>query len=407
MHFIIRAPKLNGCLVPGCGYLSDTGETTCPRCEENNRSEATLYPLHFCRTCGQEYYGVSYDPDNSNTEPWTFNEDKTSGICGYFTPDFKETLEDYPEHWLTPKKRELKSKYKERKPILGKLNTEDNTFIEYFDDEEEMGTLMPQPLAYCLNCRTYHSGSNEYSKIFLLNSVGRATGTDVIVASSINASPGDEKKVIGFTDNRQDAAFQAGHMDQWYNQIYFRRALYNILREQRDFIPVNELPKLLYPLIINDESKIPFVQRRMFKNKFLEYLETYLYVEIRGTKRFLSINLEDVGLLEVGYEQLEVALQQPSLQRCDFLKNVAPLLLNDYIKGFLEIFRREMAIGHPNLIDKATFKQQTINLIENFAPEKRIFEAVEDTNVGVFTNAEADIFKYSGFTFHALDGSSS
>jgi superfamily II DNA/RNA helicase len=405
--FYNQGSELNGCLVPGCGYLSDTGETTCPRCEENGRPEATLYPLHFCRTCGQEYYGVSYDSDNNNAEPWTFNEDKTSGICGYYTPDFKETREDFPEHWLTPKKRELKSKYKERKPILGKLNTEGNTFIEYFDDEGEIGTLMPQPLAYCINCRTYHSGSNEYSKIFLLNSVGRATGTDVIVAASINASPGDEKKVIGFTDNRQDAAFQAGHMDQWYNQIYFRRALYNILREQKEFIPVNELPKLLYPLIINDESKIPFVQRRMFKNKFLEYLETYLYVEIRGTKRFLSINLEDVGLLEVGYEQLEEALQQPSLRRCDFLKNIEPLLLNDYIKGFLEIFRREMAIGHPNLIDKATFKQQTINLIENFAPEKRIFEAVEDTNVGVFTNAEVDLFKYSGFTFHALDGSRS
>ena len=404
--FYNQGSELNGCLVGGCGYLSDTGETTCPRCIDNGRPEATLYPIHFCRTCGQEYYGISYNPDNNKTEPWTFNEDKTAGICGYYTPEFKETLLDVPEHWLTPKKRELKSKYKERRPILGKLNTQDNTFTGYFDDEEIIGTLMPQPLPYCLNCRTYHLGSaTEFSKIFLLNSVGRATGTDVIVAASINASPGDEKKVIGFTDNRQDAAFQAGHMDHWYNQIYFRRALYNILKEQKAFVPVNELPKLLYPLIINDESKIPFVQRRIFKNKFLEYLETYLYVEIRGTKRFLSINLEDVGLLEVDYEQLEEALQQPSLQRFDFLKNIDKLLLNDFIKGFLEIFRREMAIGHPNLIDKATFRQQTINLIQNFAPEKRIFEAVEDTNVGIFTNADKELFKYSDFTFHALYGS--
>ncbi len=405
--FYNQGSELNGCLVPGCKYLSDTGETTCPRCKENGRPEATLYPLHFCRTCGQEYYGLSYDSDNNKTEPWTFNEDKTSGICGYYTPDFKETLAKVPDHWLTPKKRELKSIYKDSKPILGKLDTRRNTFTEVFDEEEDTGTLMPQPLPYCLKCRTHYSGSNEYSKIFLLNSIGRATGTDVIVAASINASPTDEKKVIGFTDNRQDAAFQAGHMDQWYNQIYFRRALYNILRENDGFIPVNEIPKLLYPLIINDESKIPFVQRRIFKNKYLEYLETYLYVEIRGTKRFLSINLEDVGLLEVGYEQLEEALKQPSLNQCSFLKAVEKPLLKDYIKGFLEIFRREMAIGHPNLIDKPTFKQQTINFIENYTPEKRIFEAVEDTNVGVFTNADAELFKYSGFTSHALDGSRS
>ncbi len=404
--FYNQGSELKGCLIDECRYLSDTGETTCPKCEEEGRPEATLYPLHFCRTCGQEYYGLSYDKDNGKATPWNFNDDKSKGVAGYYSKEHKETLADLPENWLTPKKRELKSQYKDRKPLLGKLDSNENRFTPYFEDEYEKGTLVPEPLPYCLNCRTYHSGaSTEYSKIFQLNSVGRATGTDVIVSASLNASPKTERKVIGFTDNRQDAAFQAGHMDHWYNQIYFRRALYNILRDQPDYIPVNELPKLLYPLIINDESNIPFVQRRIFKNKFLEYLETYLYVEIRGTKRFISINLEDVGLLEVGYEQLEEALNQPELKRFDFLNNISKSLLHDYVKGFLEIFRREMAIGHSNLIDRATFRQQTINVIQNYAPEKRIFEAVEETNVGVFTNADKDTFKYSDFTFHALDNS--
>jgi len=406
--FYNQGSELKGCLVKGCGYLSDKGETTCPRCRENGRSEATLYPLHFCRTCGQEYYGLSYNPDNQKAEPWSISEEKTKDSCGYYTEDFKETINNFPEHWLTPKKRELKSKYKERRPVPGKLDPVNNTFTELFDDEdiEDSGTFIPQPLPYCLNCRTYHAGSpTEFAKLFLLNSVGRATGTDVIVSASVNTSPGNEKKVIGFSDNRQDAAFQAGHMDHWYNQIYFRRALYNLLKSKPDYIPVNELPGLLYPLIITDESKIPFVQRRIFKNKFLDYLATYLYVEFRGTKRFLSINLEDVGLIEIGYEMLEEALRQPALQRYEFLRNIEFPLLHDYVKGFLEIFRREMAIGHPNLIDKATFKQQTISLIENIAPDKRIFEAVEDTNVGVFTNGDKDNLKYSDFTFHALDGS--
>jgi hypothetical protein len=51
-----------------------------------------------------------------------------------------------------------------------------------------------------------------------------------------------------------------------------------------------------------------FAQRRMFKEKYLKYLETYLYVEIRGTKRFISINLEDVGLLEASYEAIDQKL---------------------------------------------------------------------------------------------------
>jgi hypothetical protein len=87
------------------------------------------------------------------------------------------------------------------------------------------------------------------------------------------------------------------------------------------------------------------------------------------------------------------------------LKDRAKPLLKDYIIGFMEIFRSEMAIGHPNLIDKSTFRQQVIDTIEQKAPEKRIFEAIEDTNVGIYSNALKDAFKYTSYTFHAFDGS--
>ncbi|MFN5931547.1 MAG: hypothetical protein ACK42F_08145, partial [Sphingobacteriales bacterium] len=138
---------------------------------------------------------------------------------------------------------------------------------------------------------------------------------------------------------------------------------------------------------------------------YLKYLETYLYVEIRGTKRFISINLEDVGLLEASYEELDEIVVQPELDIFSELKDRDKPLLKDYITGFMEIFRNEMAIGHPNLIDKSTFRQQVIDFIEQKAPEKRIFEAIEDTNVGIYTNADKDKFKYTPFTFHAFDGS--
>lgn len=405
--FYNQGSELRGCLVEGCEYLSDSGETTCPKCEEEGRGISTLYPLHFCRTCGQEYYGMWYDEQTNEANPWTFQDEANKGKSGYYSPAFKEDLSKIPEHWLTPKKRELASRYKEKKPILGRLDTLTNTFTHYHDDENETGTLMPAPLAYCPSCRTEHSGGTEFGKLFLLNSIGRATGTDVIVTAALGASPANERKVIGFTDNRQDAAFQAGHLDHWYNQIYFRRALYNVLKQQTTFLPVKSIPELLYPHIIDAEYEktIPFAQRRMFKEKYLKYLETYLYVEIRGTKRFISINLEDVGLLEATYEALDEIVVQPELDMFSELKDREKPLLKDYITGFMEIFRSEMAIGHPNLIDKSTFRQQVIDFIEQKAPEKRIFEAIEDTNVGIYTNADKDKFKYTPFTFHAFDGS--
>ena len=406
--FYNQGSELRGCLIEECGYMSDSGETTCPKCEKEGRASTTLYPLHFCRTCGQEYYGMRYDEQTNETSPWTFQDDASKDKSGYYSPTFKESLNKVPEHWLTPKRRELKSTYKDKKPILGKLDAQTNTFTYYHEDDDETGTLMPTPLSYCPSCRTEHAGSStEYAKLFLLNSIGRATGTNVIVTASLGASPANERKVIGFTDNRQDAAFQAGHLDHWYNQIYFRRALYNVLKQQTTFLPVKSIPDLLYPLIIDVEyeKNIPFAQRRMFKEKYLKYLETYLYVEIRGTKRFVSINLEDVGLLGATYEALDEVVVQPELNFFTDLKDVPKPLLKDFILGFMEIFRSEMAIGHPNLIDKSTFRQQVIDFIEQRAPEKRIFEAIEDTNVGIYTNADKDKFKYTSFTFHAFDGS--
>ena len=406
--FYNQGSELRGCLAEACGYLSDSGETTCPKCEKEGRGITTLYPLHFCRTCGEEYYGMRYDEQTNDASPWTFQDDAGKDKSGYFSPKFKESLDKLPEHWLTPVRRELKSTHKEKKPVLGILDSQLNTFTAYHDDENEMGTLMPFPLPYCPSCRTEHTGSStEYSKLFLLNSIGRATGTNVIVTASLGASPANERKVIGFTDNRQDAAFQAGHLDHWYNQIYFRRALYNVLKQQTTYLPVKSIPELLYPHIIDSEYEktIPFAQRRMFKEKYLKYLETYLYVEIRGTKRFISINLEDVGLLEATYEALDEIVVQPELASYSELKDWPKLLLKDYILGFMEIFRSEMAIGHPNLIDKSTFRQQVIDFIEQKAPEKRIFEAIEDTNVGIYSNADKDKFKYTSFTFHAFDGS--
>jgi superfamily II DNA/RNA helicase len=407
--FYNQGSELRGCLVETCGYLSDSGESTCPECEKQGRDTSTLFPLHFCRSCGQEYYGMWYDKQTNKANPWTYQDETNRGTAGYYTPIYKEGLNSVPEQWLTPKRRELRAAYNDKRPILGMLNSQTNSFIEYHEEEEEMGTLMPAPLSYCPSCRTEHSGhATEFSKVFLLNSIGRATGTNVIVTASLGASPENERKVIGFTDNRQDAAFQAGHLDHWYNQIYFRRALYNVLKEQEDFLPVKGLPILLYPLIIDEEyeKSIPFALRRMFKEKYLKYLETYLYVEIRATKRFISINLEDVGLLEASYEALDQVIIQPELSYFSELKDVDKPLLKDYITGFMEIFRSEMAIGHPNLLDKSTFRQQVIDFIEQKAPEKRIFEAIEDTNVGIYTNGGKERFaKTPNLTFHAFDGS--
>ncbi len=77
--FYNQGSELSGCLVEGCRYLSDAGETTCPKCEKEERGHTTLYPMHFCRTCGKDYYGMCYDEQTNEANPWTFRDETNKG----------------------------------------------------------------------------------------------------------------------------------------------------------------------------------------------------------------------------------------------------------------------------------------------------------------------------------------
>jgi ATP-dependent helicase YprA (DUF1998 family) len=402
--FYNQGGELRGCLDPACDYLSHIGETTCPKCEEEGRGIKTLYPLHFCRVCGQEYYGLMKDDSSGKTVPWTFMDYEAEGDTGYYSPDITCNEEDLPQNWFTPKKHERAKKHAAKFPTNGVLDTGNNTFTRYYEGENLTGVFIPAPLPICLNCGTEHGGNtSEYGKMFLLNSVGRATGTDVITTASINASPVNEKKLIGFSDNRQDTAFQAGHLNHWYSQIYFRRILNKVLQEHGQEIFVKDLPAKLFPNLVN-ESKFAPRMRRLVRENLETYLETYLYVEIRGTKKFTSVNLEDVGLLSVEYDALDESVKDGINDNYPVLNTLEPELQYDLIKGFFEIFRREVAIGHPNLIEKANLR--TVNaFIEEHIPDQRVFEAVEETRVSIYTNASQEHFRKTNFTHHGLNGS--
>jgi hypothetical protein len=400
--FYNQGSELRACL--DCDYKSHTGETTCPVCEKEGRGLRTLYPLHFCRVCGQEYYGMAWNKHNDSTVPWTFMDYDADGITGYYSPQLKCTDDMLPENWFTPIRRERSKRHQDKFPINGFLDSIDNRFTQYYDNEEFTGVFIPSPLPICLSCQTEHIGStSEYAKLFLLNSVGRATGTDVITTTTINASPLKERKLIGFSDNRQDTAFQAGHLNHWYAQIYFRRIFNKVLSDQSQPIYVKDLPAKLYPLLI-DDSGYPPRMRRLLKEKYETYLETFLYVEIRGTKKFTSVNLEDVGLLEIEYDSLEESIHEINQSDFPILASLPQNIRYDLVKGFLEIFRREVAVGHPNLLDKTNLRTIT-DFIDQHIPDKRVFEAVEETQVSIFSNAVKDHFSRSNFTFHSLNGS--
>ena len=405
--FFNQGKELRACLADGCNYLSDSGEVTCPNCEKNGKPFSTLYPVHFCRICGQEYYGMVYEKKTGKTSPWTFFDWEDSDNGGYYTPDYYVNIpDDLPESWITPKRREVKKNWLDRLPINGLLNPIENRFTPIYDQNEGNGVFIPNPFSICVSCGTTHSAQvSEYTKLFLLNSIGRSTGTDILVAATLNSLEDEERKLIGFTDNVQDAAFQAGHMNDWYGQIFFRKALRQVLWEENRSIPVKEIPKKLIPYLLG--KRFPSTPKeRIFERYYLRYLETYLYVEIRGTKKFQSINLEDTGLIEIEYDIFkEYIFEGQNLDKYPAISSIEKLRLFEFLTGFLDIFRMEVAIGHNDLINKEPFKQEVISYIDQSGfDDKRFFEAIEGTKPGGFTDGDQNSIKYK-FNPHALTAS--
>src|SRR5690606_7220364 len=86
------------------------------------------------------------------------------------------------------------------------------------------GWIQPRPLSFCLRCRTVWTREGEFSKLSTLSQTGRSTATTITVDSMVaglaaqGLPPGDAK-ALSFTDNRQDAALQAGHLNDFVQMV--------------------------------------------------------------------------------------------------------------------------------------------------------------------------------------------
>ena len=97
---------------------------------------------------------------------------------------------------------------------------------------------------FCLNpdCRIVYEAArgNDFAKLSSLGSEGRSSATTVLSASIVRAQQKEAdiadaaRKVLTFTDNRQDASLQAGHFNDFVLVGQVRAALYRAVRDHMD-----------------------------------------------------------------------------------------------------------------------------------------------------------------------------
>jgi hypothetical protein len=146
----------------------------------------------------------------------------------YFT--FTGAAEDYPEEWQDLGRDGSIRLRSDRRPYAAQSLM--------MDADGTVGTtgrrawFLPGKFRFCPACGDQPAvQAREINKVASLSAEGRSSATTLLVSSALrwmNTStsrlPLDRRKLLGFTDNRQDAALQAGHFNDFLFVALLRAA---------------------------------------------------------------------------------------------------------------------------------------------------------------------------------------
>lgn len=292
-----------------------------------------LYPTHFCRDCGQEYHPVwktvhgptRFDPRDIGEITTVDNEDLSFGfLCpANSEQSYKGNLEDLPEAWLDFSKAEpkLKSTYKKARP---------EEFLVDPQGVEGRGQkywYIPGKFRFCINCAQLHEAhGKDINRLASLSGEGRSSATTVLTLSalrqlfSIQTLPEglpDPRKLLGFTDNRQDAALQAGHFNDFIYLLTLRAGLIGALQDNNKCLDEEKLSEEVFKALgfdkldeatLSEYLKTPRLMglARQEAQRTLRYIIGYRLIrDLRRGWRFNNPNLDQLSLLKIGYRGLE------------------------------------------------------------------------------------------------------
>ena len=285
-----------------------------------------LYPAYFCRECGQEYFPVQ--KMNGRWLPREIDEPipkDMDSVFGFLVPDAQEfdytgEIEDLPDFWLDWNANTLrvKSTYSKSVPTKLELNAQGERGAVPF-------WYIPGHVRFCPSCGMVHESSGkDINRLSGLSGEGRSSATTMITlsvlqnlfAESINEGEYDPRKILGFTDNRQDAALQSGHFNDFIFLVLLRSALLSALEQAGGTLNEEQLAERVFLALgfnRNDLGiKSEYLQNpKLFGLNLNEAQRAVKFVlgyrqirELRKGWRHNNPPLDQLGLLAITYTGL-------------------------------------------------------------------------------------------------------
>lgn len=404
--FFTQGHEISSCLTREGPHPSIDGDLKCKQCE------SPAFPIYFCRNCGHEFYSVLITEEP--ILPRTYATEET-GEMVYLTPISKENNSwNIPEQWLDKEGR-IRKTYGDSLPRRTNYCPKCNITDSLCSCPEKIEVWkIPYPLQICPSCEIFYTKRRgEYSKLFTFNSTGRSTATDILSAGVLKLLDKEQKKLIIFTDSRQDTALQAEHMNEFQRRLNFRQIFYHFL-QYIDFMGLRvtdeDIGKKLFEYL-KEKNLVPdyakqeedeFSTAPPPEREFADFLGFLALSDIMQSQYFLDLNLDKLGLLKIEYDGLELLSKHHYVTDVQAFNNLTEEERYDYLRGILDIFRWNGAIGNTIFNDsirhyeewRGKFKEDILFDI-NKAHWKIFGFTNEGPNAGhkVFFNRQNVVFK--------------
>ena len=170
---------------------------------------------------GAEHGGVAHRvPVHVDQRPWPYGSDAVA--------------ERVPEDWVADNGT-IKRDYRKHLPRPYDVLPDGTARPEHTGTPGALRAwFVPSPLRFCLSCGVAYGARqrSDFSKLTTLGSEGRSSATTVLSLSAVRylrqdgELPPEAKKLLCFSDSRQDASLQAGHINDFVEVGLLRSALY-------------------------------------------------------------------------------------------------------------------------------------------------------------------------------------
>ena len=368
-QFISRGDTLYATVEPPeQRYLTIHGQIYSP----DDKSKILL-PLCFCRECGQEYYSVylAKDPQTGVQRMVAREAHERTVVPGqqqgllYINPvkpwpkdtETEAQMSWLPTDWVEERngRRQIVASRRERMPRHYVIQPDGTLGADGL-----AAAFIPVPFMFCLGCGVSHTARqrSDFSKLGTLGSEGRSTATTILTTSAVvglqqepSIKP-EARKILSFTDNRQDASLQSGHLNDFIEVGLLRGAIYQAaaaagpegLRDDT----ISQKVAAALAVQFEDYAKDPTIRfgREKVTTALRDVVGYRVYRDLRRGWRISSPNLEQCGLVEIDYAELDTLAAAN-----DIWQTLHPVLANAsaetrkiICRTLLDFIRRDLCI---------------------------------------------------------------